>query len=352
MKLIHCADFHLDAPLCTQLPPECARQRRNELLQTFGRMAKYAHTHDVRAILIAGDLFDSSAPRREVLDYVTDTVGTYPDVHFFYLRGNHDAGVQFDRVPENLHLFSHAWTSIVCDEVVICGAEQCSSAADYDGLAPDEEVCNIVLLHGQAASSAAPESIPLPLLRGRGIDYLALGHIHTHQTGSLDARGHWSCTGCPEGRGYDETGPKGFVLLEVQHRQLTAEFVPFAARTIHACAVDMTGAYTLVQQNQRIMAAISDISPQDMADIRLTGEVLPGQTPDTVFLQQQLTDRFFMCRVTDESRLHIDRTQYRQEASLKGAFFRLAESAALSEPDLDYVLRAGFAALDGDTVPL
>ena len=352
MKLIHCADFHLDAPLCTQMAPECARQRRNELLQTFGRMTEYARKQEVTAVLIAGDLFDVSAPRREVLDYVTDTIAGCPDIHFFYLRGNHDAEVRFDRVPDNLHLFSHAWTSWVCDEVTIYGAENCTDARDYDALAPDPDACNIVLLHGQAAFAAGPESVPLPLLRGRGIDYLALGHIHTHQSGTLDARGNWVCAGCPEGRGYDETGPKGFVLLEVQQRQLSAQFVPFALRTLHERTVDITDAETLVQQSQRIAERVADLPPQDMADIVLSGEILPGQAPDIIFLQQALAGRFFLCRVTDRTRLFVDRATYRQEASLKGAFFRLAEEAALPPEDLEYVLRAGFAALDGDPVPV
>ena len=94
MKLSHCADFHLDAPLHTNLPPESARQRRTELMQTFGRMAEYAQREGVAAVLIAGDLFDSSVPRREVLDYVTDTIGKYPDIQFYFLRGNHEMRIK------------------------------------------------------------------------------------------------------------------------------------------------------------------------------------------------------------------------------------------------------------------
>ncbi len=353
MKLIHCADFHLDAPLRTQLPPECARQRRTELLQTFGRMAEYAQAHGVSAVLIAGDLFDSPTPRRSVADYVTEIIEKYPDIHFFYLRGNHDDAMTFSYIPENLYLFSSEWQQYLCGEVVIHGAEGCRTPADYSGLIPDADACNIVLLHGQASTAAGPESIPLPLLRGRGIDYLALGHIHSWRTEPLDLRGYWVCSGCPEGRGFDEGGPKGFVLLEVNNRRLTAEFVPFAYRTLHTCNVNISGAATLMQQYDRIMETVAELPSQDMADIVLTGAILPGQAPDISFLTQQLSGRFFMVRVTDRTRLVIDRTRYLQEVSLKGAFFRLAESdPKLSPEDLDYVLRAGFAALDGDPIPM
>ncbi len=352
MKLIHCADFHLDAPLHTNLPPESARQRRTELMQTFGRMAEYAQREGVAAVLIAGDLFDSSAPRREVLDYVTDTIGKYPDIQFYFLRGNHDAAVRFPTVPDNLHLFSGAWQRYICGEVTVYGAEGCRCDADYDGLTPDASACNIVLLHGQAASASGTDAVPLPLLRGRNIDYLALGHIHSCQRGTLDTRGCWVCAGCPEGRGYDESGEKGFLLLEVYNRCLTSQFVPFAGRTLHTCEVDLTGADTLIRQSDRITDTVASLPRKDMVDVLLVGDLPPGQTPDTAFLQQQLAGRFFMLRVTDRTRLAIDRMRYRQEISLKGAFFRLTENAGLPPEDLDYVLRAGFAALDGDPIPM
>ena len=58
MKLIHCADLHLDSRMEANLTKEQARERRQELLGTFTRMVAYAAKEGVRAILIAGYLFD------------------------------------------------------------------------------------------------------------------------------------------------------------------------------------------------------------------------------------------------------------------------------------------------------
>ena len=38
MKLIHCADLHLDAKMTALLDPEQAKERRAEMLQTFRRI--------------------------------------------------------------------------------------------------------------------------------------------------------------------------------------------------------------------------------------------------------------------------------------------------------------------------
>ena len=58
MKLIHCADLHLDSDMTSNLTKEKAKERRTELLVTFQRMITYAKENDVHHILISGDLYD------------------------------------------------------------------------------------------------------------------------------------------------------------------------------------------------------------------------------------------------------------------------------------------------------
>ena len=58
MKLIHCADLHLDSSMTTHLTKEKAKERKAELLASFNRMMEYADRKNVSAVLIAGDLFD------------------------------------------------------------------------------------------------------------------------------------------------------------------------------------------------------------------------------------------------------------------------------------------------------
>ena len=59
MKIIHCADLHIDSSMETNLPREKAEQRKEELITAFEKMVKFAVINDVQAIVIAGDLFDS-----------------------------------------------------------------------------------------------------------------------------------------------------------------------------------------------------------------------------------------------------------------------------------------------------
>ena len=102
------------------------------------------------------------------------------------------------------------------------------------------EDVNILAMHGQVVTHAGvikEDEISLPLLRNKGIDYLALGHVHKAVEGRLDGRGVYAYSGCPEGRGFDETGDKGFIELTVNGKNVSYKFIPFAKRKIYEIEV-------------------------------------------------------------------------------------------------------------------
>ena len=76
MRLIHCADLHLDSKLHTHLDRDRAKRRRDELLRNFERLTGYAAENGAEAVLIAGDLFDrdtvSALARNTVLSVIRE----------------------------------------------------------------------------------------------------------------------------------------------------------------------------------------------------------------------------------------------------------------------------------------
>ena len=221
-NIIHCADLHLDSHMETFLTPGRAAERRQELLDNFIRMTDYARQNDVSLILIAGDLFDTDQVSPSSASALCRVILDNPGILFAYLQGNHDRGSFLSLLkqqPANLICFDRNWTSWrISPRIRLWGAELSAYAghpedpeagrAFWDALRPDPACINLVMLHGTAVSSReallSREEIPLPLLTGRGIDYLALGHIHRRQSGRLDRRGDWCYAGCLEGRGFDQ----------------------------------------------------------------------------------------------------------------------------------------------------
>ena len=219
MKIIHTGDIHLGSPL-RGLPADKANLRQAEIVDGFRRLCLYARENNVQAVLIAGDLFDENSAVSSLRTDVLTAIENASPTCFFYVSGNHDRGIlSGDNLPKNLYLFSkkHGWHSFDLPEgVAVTGIDACDLRADaYSALRLFPDRFNIVMMHGDIARTQGADSISLAQLQNKNIDYLALGHIHipTMQAERLDGRGRYRYCGCPEGRGFDECGKRGFFLL-------------------------------------------------------------------------------------------------------------------------------------------
>jgi predicted MPP superfamily phosphohydrolase len=104
----------------TNLDKERAKERKAELLNTFQRMVSFAAEQQVKAILIAGDLFDRKTVSQTARNIVCQTIQFHPEIDFYYLKGNHDEGdfsTFMNEIPDNLKLFTDTWTTYVVGEV-------------------------------------------------------------------------------------------------------------------------------------------------------------------------------------------------------------------------------------------
>lgn len=372
MKIIHTADCHLDSKLNRHFDEAKAAERRNELLSTFQNIVHYAVSNDVEAILIAGDLFDVRNISATARDAVISAVLNNPGITFFYLRGNHDAGAFLqsfrDRIqadlPQNLKLFDETWTSYPFvsgdgTEVIITGAEitKNNNTALEASLALNQAKCNIVMLHGQEVETKGKtdaEIIPIRAYRNRGIDYLALGHIHQPKIAALDARGQYSYCGCPEGRGFDEIGPRGFNLLNVSEGKITAEFVPFAQRVIYDIKADVSAALTSDDAVKIVKSGFENegILSKDLVKVRLSGETQMDVHFDTGYIAHRLNDDCYLVRVKDETRTKIDYNRFAADMSLKGEYVRMVkgdvDAGVLTESEAASIIALGVRMLSGE----
>ena len=350
MKLIHCADIHLDSPMETNLTADKARERKLEIRSAFSRMVRTAADEGVEAILIAGDLFDSARVTKSTENYVLDLIASYPMIDFYYLSGNHDQGSALAngaQLPANLYTFGKLWSTYRRGNVTITGA----SVPNADTLSLQSDEVNILLLHGQerkSAGVAGEDIIHLGRFKNKNIDYAALGHIHEHRVLRLDTRGVAAYSGCLEGRGFDECGIKGYVLLTVEGGRVSHRFVPFAARTLHTVECDVTGFTSGLDLEERMLVSVGDIPQKDMVKVVLTG-TCPAETMlDLMHLRGVLCEKFYFAKVKDETSLSINAEDYAHDISLKGEFVRRVMASNLSQSEKERVIACGFRALSGE----
>ena len=218
----------------------------------------------------------------------------------------------------------------------------------FSTLVTDREKKNIAVLHGAVAERSSEDTIGLKDTEGRGIDYLALGHYHSYGRYAMPGGGIAVYSGSPEGRGFDEAGAHGAVLIETDGDKLTHSFIPTAKREVIIKNVDLTGQSTRLDIDREVQAALSDISRESIVRVVLTGRHSPKISPDTETLLRRYGEGFFYFEVKDESGIVIDPEEYRYDKSLKGEFIRLVASKDMDGKLRDRIIKTGLMALAGD----
>ena len=352
MKILHTSDLHIGSPLTSRLSADKVRERKSELLSNFERMIEEAAYRRVRIFIIAGDLFDSERITKSAAERVLGAIARCPSVDFLYLSGNHEKNALKESgipMPQNLKLFGEEWTYFDYGDVCVVGrSEMCENM--FRTLSLDYAKTNIAVLHGELRDGkSGGEIIGKRELEGKHVDYLALGHYHSYSTEKISDTGIAVYAGTPEGRGFDEVGEKGFVIIDADGRHAKHTFIPFAKRTLRIVDVDLTGALGRADVDARVDSALARIPHTDLVRVRLTGKRIPELFPDEEAIKSRWQNAFYHFEIKDESGIRIDPDDYKYDRSLKGEFIRLVSSRSeLSEAEKDKIIRTGLAALMGE----
>ena len=273
MKILHSADWHLDAPM-TGRSEEQARYLRQELRKVPEKIAALAKQEHCDLMLLAGDLFDGSYTQ----DSFRAVYAALEDVKIpvFITPGNHDfcqpnSPYLAENWPENVHIFKHPAMEAVHLPTLDCtvygaGYEAMDCPALLENFrAEGDSKWKIGILHGDATNTSSPYCPVNPQqVRLSGLDYLALGHIH--KSGSFrsgDALCAWP--GCPMGHGYDETGIKGAILIELGD-DTRWEFRPLDTPRFYDEEVEVG-----VDALQALTTLLPGVSTEDFYRVTLTG---------------------------------------------------------------------------------
>ena len=356
LKLIHGADFHLDAPFAA-LSTDKARQRRAEQRQLLVRLADLVEEEQAQLVLLAGERLDGGQAYQETVELLAHALGQLK-VPVFIAPGNHDcygprsvyAGTFW---PDNVHIFSSVGIeSVELPQLncVVHGAAFTTPQADRSPLmgftAPADGRRHLMVLHGDVDGKGRYGPIAPADIAASNLDYLALGHVHTCSGLQKAGETWWAYPGCPEGRGFDETGDKGVlsVSLGESREDVTARFVPLAGRRYEVVEVDVTGA-------ESAAAALEDALPsaptEDCCRLILTGQ-RDFPPPDLNALVAQAEPYYFSVTLRDHTRQRRALWERMREDSLTGLLLRTLKQ---SGPDCDLAAQFALAALENGEDP-
>ena len=351
MKIIHTADLHIGSPLTSRLPIDKREERQNELMSNFRRLVEEAYSLGAYTVMISGDLFDENAVSRRAKASFLETVRWASDISFFYLEGNHDEGIiEEAEKPENLFTFGKEWTYYeLAEDVVITGRKYFNGRL-FDTLTLKKDKKNLVMLHGELRDRSAPRyTIGRKDAEGKNIDYLALGHYHTYSATRIDERGVAVYCGTPEGRGFDEVGRCGFVLVDTGKKEVTHKFIPFAKREIHDIKLSIENTLGQSDIAKKARDILAEIPLCDIVRLELVGRYSPDIWKDEKALEGELSRGRYHLEIKDASLPRFDCSELKNDKSLKGEFIRLVlADRTLTEEEKEKVILLGISALLGE----
>ena len=349
MKILHTSDLHLDSPLTTRLDSKKVRERKAELILSFKRLAESARREGAEAFIIAGDLFDSERVGKRTLKNAIDIISAYPEISFFYLSGNHERAALSGsclQLPDNLRLFGSDWTYFKLGNVNFIG--KCDTDKDmFSSLRLNKDETNILVLHGELRDRSDELGvIGIKDAEELDLDYIALGHYHSYSKTEISRRCDAVYSGTPEGRGFDEAGDCGYVIIEAGAGKVTHRFVKSAMRTLRICEIDVTDVESDLSLIFKIEAMLKGLPREDLIRIKLVGarELGRSYSPETIL--SSISRSYYYIEIKDETRVKISPDDYKNDVSLKGEFIRgVLKDDSLSEKEKDAIIALGIEVL-------
>lgn len=355
MKILHSADWHLDAPMSGHTPEQGA-QLRSLLRKLPQQIVSLCQAECCDLLLLSGDLFDG-VPSQDCVQSVMSALKKL-EIPVVISPGNHDfcAGNSpylTQSWPENIHIFTRPGIeSFVLPELDcrIYGAGY--DSIDCPALLTDfsvtgDEKYHIGVFHGEVD---APASHYCPIskaqIRQSGLSYLALGHIHKASSLRIgDTLCAWP--GCPMGKGYDEVGPKGVILAELND-SISASFVPLDTPRFFDEEAEVNG-----DPLEAVAEIIPHLETSDFYRLTLTGYC---SQVDVAAIEKAFP-HVKNLTVVDETLPEMDLWSALGQDTLEGVYFGLLHDATESDSQA-VARRAKLAAqlsrkiLDGQEVKL
>lgn len=381
LSLLHCSDVHLDTPMT---PAELRQQdaRFAALRATFSSMMQYIRGNGIRLLLIAGDLFNNMLVTHETVLLLRREFASVPDCHIVIAPGLDDACTPSspylcETFSDNVHIFRSP--EISCFHLPDIGAdvygfarcpqEEKPGGAPLDGFSvTDRNVLNIFCAYTALAGTEAPAptendtTAPIvtkeQLVRA-GFDYAALGSVHNagclRRTGIGRSVTYFAYSGCPEGRSFDEPGPKSVIRASLSKEpgtpaELRVSRLRFTRQHYETLDVNLAGCMNLKSAADTISRAMTDAEygKDTVLRLTLTGDV-GAQLVLTPELLRPLLPPVAGLAVCDRTSPDRDAERLADDPTLRGAFYAELLPLLRNENEKDtarLALRLGLAALE------
>lgn len=353
-----------------------AAHRRLGLRDALRRAGELAMDRGCVAVTLGGDIYEHDRAGADTAGFLVDTFASWSPVRVLLAPGNHDAllpGSIYSRTrwPANVHLFRGdrlapvilgegltVW-GLAHHELVWQGNPLEGAQVGRDG------GTHLALFHG-AEMGSRPEgkSMHGPFraeeIRERGFTAALCGHYHRRR---LDLASGLVYPGSPEPLTFDETEPRGPVVVEVAgDGTVTLEALDinrWHARSVSCDVSEARGVSALLDSvlASATLACAGAQGPTTMLRLDLCGSLLPGVAVDGATIETYVRETCGIGAVRVRDLTTTAGTAALGEGTVAAAFARsvgdaLGRADATEQAVLKDALRYGLQALSGAEVGL
>lgn len=304
VTFIHAADLHLDSLFkgLRHVPANIFKEIQESTFTALNHLVDEAINNNVDFVLLAGDLYDHESQSlkaqirlRRAFERLAEQ-----NIDVFLSYGNHDfmKGDSFDvEYPDNVHIFSEE--RVTCIPFYKNGEAAAAiygfsyeNRAVYENKSSEYKIADgefpfhIAMLHGSVATNTEHDSYAPFLIKdllNKGMDYWALGHIHTRQ--QLYTNPPVIYPGNIQGRHRKETGEKGCYLISLSKHNIKQTFLPLQAIRYEEVEVDIRECPTPSHAEKSIMSQLPAYSVPSLLYLKITAKENELFTPDEGFIQ-------------------------------------------------------------------
>ena len=353
MRFIHMADMHFDCPFTVlSSHEELGDLRRLEQRKVFNKIIDIIKQERIPYLFIAGDLYEHQYIRKTTIEYINNLFKTIPETKIIITPGNHDPLLKDSyystfKWNENVYIFNSEINKLEFEEADIYGFGfddfYCKGSKIEKITIENKEKINILITHGDLNASQNTQIQYNPIneniLKQKGFDYVALGHIHKR---TID--NNIVYPGSTIAMGFDELGEHGILDINLEKNNLDVKFIKLDNMAFIEKEINISEVYTEEE-------LIEKINSEKIEENKLYKIILIGNKNIEINKNKiiNIINKKNIIKIKDETRMAFDIDKIIQENNLKGYFIReimnLKEKNNYTEEEINDVINIGLNAL-------
>lgn len=358
MKFVHMADMHLDTSFTTLTnKADLGDKRRLDQRVAFKKIINFVKENEIPFLFIAGDLYEHEYIRQSTIEYINNLFKEIPNTHIFISPGNHDPLLKnsfYNKYNwnENVHIFGPELSVVELEEADIYGYGfndfyYTNNELENFKLNNPNKI-NILVAHGtlNASNTLEKEYNPISerLLKEKGFDYVALGHIHKLDY-NTEPNQRIVYPGSPVSLGFDEPGEHGIIVADLSKSNLEIAFVPVDNGEFITKEIDVTQMLDIDE-----LAGIINEVPYEENKYYKIALIGKRNFEINLFKLNKLIINGNIIKIKDYTKINYDLEKIANENTLKGLFVKEIMKKMEENPNdtevLENALEIGFEILE------